>query len=244
MNQYSSKGAFIVGSALVLAVALGGIFYATVDKSAKHEITVTGSARQSVTSDQVIWRLTLERSVQRKDLSSGYAQIASDVERVKTFLSTQGIKVEDISVNPVNAYSDWSENNGNVIPFNERRMTLSQPIAVRSGEVDKITELTKNIQTLVTGGVFFSGNNVEYYYSGLSEARVALLTQATKDARDRARAMIAGNGGSVGDLVSASSGVVQVLSKGSVEVSDYGSYDTSTKEKEIMVTVRATFKIR
>lgn len=244
MNQTSSKGALVVGLALILAVIVGGVFYATVDKTAKNEITVTGSARQSVVSDQVIWRLSLERSVQRKDLALGYTQIAQDVDAVKKFLASEGIKEEDISVNPVNTYSDWSENNGNSIPFNERRMTLSQSLAIRSGEVDKVTDLTKNIQTLVSGGVFFNGNNVEYYYSELSEARVALLTEATKDARERAEAMIAGNGGHAGDLVSASSGVVQVLSKGSVEVSDYGSYDTSTKEKEIMVTVRATFKIR
>ena len=41
----------------------------------------------------------------------------------------------------------------------------------------------------------------------------------------------------------AASGVVQVLPKGSLEISDYGSYDTSSIEKEVMVTVRATFTI-
>jgi hypothetical protein len=244
MNTASEKSGLFISIAIILAVVVGGVFYATVDKSARHDLTVTGSARESVVSDQVIWRLSVQRSVPRKDLAAGYTQIASDIGKVQNFLVAQGIKAEDISVNPINAYSDWSENNGGAIPFADRRMNLSQSLAIRSSEVDKVTELTKNIQNLVEGGIFFDMNTVEYYYTGLSEARVKLLTDATKDARERAEAMVAGNGGHAGDLVSASSGVVQVLSKGSVEVSDYGSYDTTTKEKEIMVTVRATFKIK
>jgi hypothetical protein len=34
-----------------------------------------------------------------------------------------------------------------------------------------------------------------------------------------------------------------VLPKGGVDVSDYGTYDTSSMEKEVMVTVRATFAL-
>ncbi len=39
-------------------------------------------------------------------------------------------------------------------------------------------------------------------------------------------------------------GVVQVLPPSSTEVSDYGAYDTSSIEKEVMVTVKASFRLR
>ena len=47
----------------------------------------------------------------------------------------------------------------------------------------------------------------------------------------------------IGTLRSASSGVVQVLPQGGIEISDYGSYDTQSMNKEVMVTVRATFEL-
>jgi hypothetical protein len=51
------------------------------------------------------------------------------------------------------------------------------------------------------------------------------------------------SGKKVGQLKSASSGVVQVLSANSLDVSDYGSYDTSKVDKNIMLTVKASFTL-
>ncbi len=73
--------------------------------------------------------------------------------------------------------------------------------------------------------------------------RVALLPDAIADAKARAESIATAGGNKIGSIKSASSGVVQVLSANSVEVSDYGSYDTSKIEKEIMVTVKASFAI-
>jgi len=39
-------------------------------------------------------------------------------------------------------------------------------------------------------------------------------------------------------------GVVQVMPVNSVEISDYGTYDTGSIEKEVMVTVKALFILR
>jgi hypothetical protein len=45
-------------------------------------------------------------------------------------------------------------------------------------------------------------------------------------------------------LRNASSGVVQVLAADGVDISDYGSYDTTSLNKEVMVTVRAVFELQ
>jgi hypothetical protein len=39
-------------------------------------------------------------------------------------------------------------------------------------------------------------------------------------------------------------GVVQVMQVDSVDVSDYGSYDTSTINKDVMVTVKTVFGLK
>lgn len=69
-----------------------------------------------------------------------------------------------------------------------------------------------------------------------------LLSEAVKDAQNRAGKIAQSSGNEVGSLKSASVGVVQVLPVNSTEISDYGTYDTSSIEKEVMITVRATFR--
>ena len=115
---------------------------------------------------------------------------------------------------------------------------------MQTPEVERLTNASKNVGTLINQGVIFSTLALEYYYSKLPEARIQLLSQAIDDAKARASELAKNSGRGVGSLKSASSGVVQVQSRNSTEVSDYGSYDTSQVEKQITVTVKASFSLR
>jgi len=97
---------------------------------------------------------------------------------------------------------------------------------------------------LINKGVLFTTSSLEFYYSQLPQARIELLASAVQDAKARAEQLAQAGGKKIGILKSASSGVVQVMAPNSVEVSDYGMYDTSKIEKEIMVTVKTSFEIK
>jgi hypothetical protein len=125
----------------------------------------------------------------------------------------------------------------------EKLYTLSQTFTVQSNDVNKLTDASKNISSIV-GRVIFSSLSLEYYYSKLPEARIQLLSQAIADAKARATELAKNSGSKVGSLKSASSGVVQVQSLNSTDVSDYGSYDTSQIEKQVTVTVKASFSLK
>ena len=154
-------------------------------------------------------------------------------------MAQKGIPESAITISPVTVYEEYSNDSGA-----PKRYNLRQNIEVNSGDVNGITAIAKAVDQLVAQGAFYQTDSVEYYYSKLNEARVNLLTDAITDARARADAMAKSTRQSVGKLSSASSGVVQVLSKGAVDNGEYGQYDTSKIEKEISVTVRATFNIR
>jgi hypothetical protein len=90
------------------------------------------------------------------------------------------------------------------------------------------------------------------YYDNAEDAIEKIDFYANHDA---AREAIAKNGyekvfkyhsigAKVSKLTSLSSGVFQVTARNSVEVSDYGSYDTSTIAKKVTATVRADFSVR
>lgn len=233
--------ALTLSFALIIVTVIGGNYYIN-KKNTSDTLTVTGSARKEVVSDTVVWRGAVTRSVGYSQLRDGYAQLARDIEIVKKFLTENEVAPEALTIQPVFMNEDW--NNNGPVAQEFKRYTLTQNIEIKSADVQKITDLAQKTGTLINQGVLFQSYGLEYYYTDLANLRVEMLADAVTDAKARAKSMARAGGQRVGSLQSASSGVVQVLSRGSVEVSDYGSYDTSKIEKDVMVTVRATFGVR
>jgi len=73
--------------------------------------------------------------------------------------------------------------------------------------------------------------------------KVAKTADAVKDAKSRAQKIAEGTDKTIGTIKTANMGVVQVLPVNSTEVSDYGTYDTGTIEKEVMITVTVLFTL-
>jgi hypothetical protein len=204
---------------------------------------VTGSAKKSVVADTVKWNTGIMRTVRLDDLKSGYSMMSKDLTSVQEFLTKKGVNASDITIAPVSMEENWSDVKANMP--GEKLYNLRQSITIQSKEVDKISDVAKSVSDLAQKGVVMSTfSNIEYYYSKVPDLRVSLLSDAVKDAKARAEKILEPSGGKVGKMKNASSGVVQVLPKNSLEISDYGAYDTMSKEKEVMVTVRATFTIK
>lgn len=241
-HSHSSKGLPTLG----ILLALGLMASASIVSLAAFKVrelndtlSVTGSARQRVTSDAVKWNSSYSRIVLFTDLKAGYSQMKSDQAEVVAFLKGKGVTEADITVSPVNIGENYKSNDSA-----PREFTLRQSVEVRSADVAMITALAKDLQPLIDKGVLFSSDYLEYSYSKLPDLRVSLLSDAVRDAQARAAKIAESTGRGVGSLRSASMGVVQVLPVGSTEVSDYGAYDTQSIEKEVMVTVKTTFSLR
>jgi len=230
----------IVGTSLVLSSIIFSIaFYNS--RVSTDALSVTGSASRQIVSDNAKFSGDFTRIVKISVLKNGYDQMAEDLKIVKAFLKEQGIDDKDITISTVSMMENYNYDKNYQT---EKEYTLSQHVEVSSNDVDKITKLAQATQNLINKGVIFSTNQVEYYYTKLPDLRVELLSDAIKDAKARASKMAESTGKKVGNLKSAASGVVQVLSSNSLEVSDYGSYDTSKINKNVMVTVRASFGIK
>lgn len=227
----------IVGGALVLAAIIGAwTFYAV--RSLDNVLTVTGSAKTHVTADTAKWTLTVTRKAGESDVASGYAAVARDTTAVQTFLKANSIADDAVTVLPAALEEIYRSDGG------PREYNVRQSIIVQSKDVQAIDGLSKRVSELSNKGLFVTGNYVEFYVSTLPELRVSLLGDAVKDAKARAEQIAQAGGQSVGALKAASSGVVQVLAPNSIDVSDYGQYDTQSIEKDVMVTARATFFVR
>lgn len=239
-NKTFTIGAVILSLGFILSTIIGAYTFYEV-RALDNTLSVTGSAKKSVVSDQVKWVTQITRPTSQSSLKSGYAQIAADLDLVKKFYKNNGIDEASLIISPVSMDEVW-KNNSNA--NEEKEYTLRQSIELNSDNVEGITKLAKATDSLISQGVIFTSQYLSYSYSKLADVRVELLANAVADARARANQLVAGTGKSVGKLKSASSGVVQVLSANSVEVSDYGSYDTSSINKDIMVTVKAAFLLK
>ncbi|NDE68127.1 SIMPL domain-containing protein [bacterium] len=233
----------IIGGSLILSALIGGVSMYKM-RSLDNVLSVTGSARTHVVADQVKWSASFSRVVRQSDLKKGYAMIAADLTLVKAFYASHGLDDSSITISPASMMDYYDYSSSPSSPAKEKQYSISQTITVNSSDVAGVTDIAKQSSALIDKGVIFMSSSPEYYYSGLSDLRVSLLSSAIHDARNRAEKIAESSGERVGSLRSASSGVVQVLPAHSVDVSDYGTYDTSSIDKEVMLTVKAAFSMR
>jgi hypothetical protein len=208
-------------------------------KLSRDSVEVTGSAKEAVVADTARWIINLETKTGISDQQSGYARLESATAKITAYLKSQGFS--DYETPAITSYANYT------YPQNsEPYMTgygVNRQVIVRSNDVEKTSVLANNISPFTGVGYNVSTQVLELTYSKLDEVRVKLLSAAIKDAQARAEAIAKESGRSVGTLRNATSGVVQVLPQGAVDISDYGTYDTQSKNKEVMVTVRATFEL-
>lgn len=232
-----------IGAALILSltffVSTSLLSYTWYSTRSGNTLSVTGSAKRHITSDHVRWVSSFTRTTQEATLKTGYEQMARDLVAVKAFFNAKGVDENSLVISPVSMQQVYKQNDSA-----PKEYTLSQTIELNSGDVAKVTDLAKNTNDLINAGLVFSTTYLEYSYSKLADLRVSLLGDALKDAQARATVLAQTSGSKIGPLQSAASGVVQVLPANSVDVSDYGTYDTASIEKEVMVTVKASFSIK
>jgi uncharacterized protein len=227
--------AAVLGAGLVLGAVVFGVFFYQA-RTRSETIQVVGSASERFTSDVAKWRVTLARQVPDGGLADGYQRIREDLDRFLERLTAAGIDRAAVSVQPVNAQPQWG-------PNGREGYNLVQGLYVVSEDPDRLEELALNPGPLLEGGVALEASQLEYYYSRIADLKHALLSRATEDARARATEIASGSqNGSLGRMVSARAGVFQITEPYSTDVAAYGIHSTATREKEISVTVHATFR--
>jgi len=206
---------------------------------AGNAITVTGTASENATADNAVWTLNLNES--QPTLASSVKKIDSSADALKSYLLAGGVTADQIEFGPINSNAVPEYNNGNptgrILAYQAYRT-----VTVRTKDVKLVEKLSNNIGSLLATGVNVGNYGPAYYLSTLDNMRAKLLATAMKDAQARAKAITEAVGGSVGPLLSVTSGPTQVTTKNSLDRAAGGVYDVSTIEKTVNVTLSASFK--
>jgi hypothetical protein len=236
-KNYLVLASIVLGLSFIIGVfVLGNYLYSI--RSFDNSISVSGSAREKVVSDTGKLSINISKKVSSQNISSGYQDIKKETDKLLVYLIGKGIDSKNINTGSLSNYEDYQPNSI------EKIYNISNNITVSLNDVYLLDSLSKEIPLMSSNNLIISVSQLEFYYSKLSEVRVSLIQKAIEDAKDRANKITEATNISLGKLKSAGTGVVQVLSPNSNDVSDYGTYDTSTIEKEIVITVKANFSVK
>lgn len=234
-------GVVILGLALVGAFGLHGKLMS--DRNGGG-LTVTGSVKKHVTSDLAKWSAAFTLQTNLSNLKTVLDKNQANKEKLTKFITDLGIDPKSITFLPTQTNSIYEQLPGygytqNVVGYN-----VVQEIKVENNDIDKIEQLGNKLKNIVDLGMVPDYQRTEYFYTKLDDLRPQLFAEATADAQKRAAAIASGTNAKVTKLLSARTGIIQVMQPNSTDVSDYGTYDLSTKEKEVGATVSVTFGLK
>jgi uncharacterized protein len=262
MSEPTSKPASLPEK-IVVTLRAGGAFFAIANvvcvailawsyvavKMEPKTLSVTGSARKAIVSDLVTWSGTITAS--HEDLVKAYDALKAAADKARAFLIANGIPESDITLSAISTARHFKKEILNAPPAPPTVITtekvesysLSQTISISSSDMTKVPGVARSITSLIKEGVEIDSESPRYLYTKLSELKINMLADATKDATTRAEQIVNNANGRLGKLVEARMGVMQINPKGVTATSAEGMNDTSSYEKEITAIVSARFEV-
>ena len=236
-----------IAAAIVLSTLIAVSGWKDVRTRRVHNIDVTGSAKQRITSDLIQWEANLQAS--GADRTIAYRGLHEHVEKTLAYLKAQGLT--DAELRPSSVVTSQifaTEYVGSGETRIEREVfkgyRTAQTISITSANVALVERISREVTQLMEQGVPIMSEAPKYYYTKLGELKIAMLAEASKDARTRAERILKHAGNAVpGKLLRADMGVINVNPANSTANSWDGNNDTTSLEKDIITIVHVTFEI-
>ena len=226
-----------VASSLILSRAL-----IQIKKFSTEVISVTGSGERKIRSDYMVWTARFSR--RDPQMTAAYQKLKEDVQSVKHYLTAHGIAENEMILSPVQTETLYFKNEKGGDTNQIEAYRLIQSVEIRSRDVDKVTNVSRESTELIYQGIEFISASPQYFYTRIAEPKLEMLAEASQNAKKRAEQMAASTGNKTGFMRSARMGVFQITPVNSVDVSDWGENDTQSLEKKVMAVVKVDFAIR
>jgi len=228
---------------VVVAIILGNAYRFKYNHT--DTINVTGYAKIDFESDIIKWSAYYRRK--STDMSSASAQLDKDKEKIKEFLVQQGISESEIRFGAISIDRDYDysyDERGNSLRH-FTGYTLSQRVSVESNSLDKVDNASREISTLISQGLELNSYSPSYYFSGLENLKLELISQASKNAKQRAQNIATESNAKITTLKKADLGVFQITGQNDDEEYSYGGvFNTTSRHKTANITLKASFSLK
>jgi hypothetical protein len=244
----------IVGAAIVLALgaAISAITSAVVAARAYERrpveaaravqsMTVKGSARRAVRADQAVWRI--EIAGEGADIPAAFGELERAAAATTAFLAERGFSPAEMALSAIETQTHYARNEHGQATREVAGFTLERSLMIASGNVDRVAAGAGEVTELLRDGLRIRSQAPEFTITDVGALKIALIGEASADARTRADAIASKAGCRVAEVRGASQGVIHITQPHSTEVASGGIYDTATIAKDVSVVVTVTFGI-
>ncbi|MEI8344725.1 MAG: SIMPL domain-containing protein [Candidatus Omnitrophota bacterium] len=245
-NFFKNSQIVVLGVCIAVATIVSAIIFSQglmkIMKFRTEVISVTGGAEKKIVSDYMVWGVDFSR--RDAAMTAAYAKLKEDLKVITDYLVSKGIASEEIVASQIGTEVFYKKSMRTGKDTNDiEYYKLSQRIEVRSYDIQKVTDTSRESTELIDKGIEIISNPPQYFYTKLSDLKIEMLRAATKDAKKRAEEIASSSGNRIGVIRSARMGVFQITPVNSYDVSDYGENDTSSLEKKVNAVVKAEFAI-
>ncbi len=217
---------------IALGISLSGFFISqgfVESRKPSRYVEVKGLAEKVVKSDQAI--LTINFRLVNNDLSALYQSLSATQKKIRQFLQDEGFTDKEISTNPINVVDNQSNNyNQNT---NVPRYTADSGMTVATNHVDLVRASVQKTGNLVEQDIVVTSANAQYRFISLNNIKPAMLTKATKNAREAAESFAKNAQLSVGTIRRAIQGLFSIHDEGQ----NYDSGGAVYKKVRVVTTV-------
>jgi hypothetical protein len=225
------------------AAVLGGSY--TKARTSSKSMSITGSARQTIESDFIIWSASIE--AYDATPQDAYAKLQDARDQTIAYLKDRGLSDDEIVIEAIRSETIYVQTNKYVQGDVYREIqgyNLTQSIEVRSGQVDLVDQTSREISELIASGVPLASRAPQYIYTKIGEVKVEILSKAAEDAKRRAGEIAKSSGATLGRVTSARMSPLQITPIYDYSVSGYGINDLSSKDKAITAIVTLGFELK
>lgn len=210
----------------------------------KNSISVTGLGSESFVSDLIVWSGSFAK--RNYSLKQAYYELEKDKQVIQDYMIDEGLKTSNLIFSAVDINKEFKniyDEKGNYKGQEFVGYRLTQEVEIESKQVEKVEGISRNISELINRGIEFDSKSPRYYYTGLAELKLKMISAATKDANNRAKNIAKNAESKVGKLKSAKMGVFQIVGQNSSESYSWGgSFNTSSKRKTASITMKLEYE--
>lgn len=241
MNPISA----VISAAIVAAgVAAGGWLagQGLVESRLGHRtVVVKGFSERIVKAD--IGFLPVRFNAVGPDLATTRALLEQSEQAVFRYLQDKGFSPADWEVTNVKVEDRATAYNA-VNTQRPNRFVLTEDLLVRSKDVAKLEEASRNISDLIRDGVVLTSDQYNsgatFVFTGLNDLKPEMLTEATKRAREAAEQFARESGARVGAIFNANQGLFTI--QGAIDIPN--ERPEKQLEKKVRVVTTITYFLR
>ena len=218
-----------------------------IQRTTEKSIKVKGVAEKEVSADLASFDCSV--TVKAPDKSGGYVKLNNAKKVLLKKLELLGFTEDmyfDESIScfeqfkTVKTHSQGKTTENSV--FSHYSFTYS--LTVRTNKVDLVSKNVLHIHSLLLNQLDVSVTTPGYYISNPEQYKLELVNLASASAAERARIAAQQSGSTLGPLMTARQGVIQITSPASTETSDDGVYNTSSPKKIIRLVMTMEFSLK